>query len=185
MIEIRNERPKNKEHFSRLFEFCKEVVAVCNDLDIAPVLNGSLAVFGYTQSQAMRVNDIDLACSELEFPRLSRALDAKGIVNELKEWHVLQGRKDDLKVEFDSMEYWMKDLPDDYDTLVIDGYSFKVIGLPSLKELYRRGLEATANQNDEVGRAKHAAFKEKYEALCLVKERIASVSEGFGESRWE
>lgn len=85
MIEIRNERPKNREHFSRLLEFCKEVVAICSDLNIVPVLNGSLAVFGYTQSQAMRVNDIDLACSELEFPRLSRALDAKGIAHELKE----------------------------------------------------------------------------------------------------
>jgi hypothetical protein len=28
MIEIRNERPKNREHFARLLEFCKEVVAV-------------------------------------------------------------------------------------------------------------------------------------------------------------
>jgi hypothetical protein len=131
MIKIRNKRPKNREHFSRLLEFCKEVVAICRDLDIEPVLNGSLAVFGYTQSEAMRVNDIDLACSELEFPRLSRALDAKGIAYVVKEWHVLQARRDDLKVEFDSMEYWMADLPKDYDTLMIDGYTSKVVGLSS------------------------------------------------------
>ena len=168
MIEIRNARSKNREHFSRLLEFCKEVIAICNDLDIAPVLNGSLAVFGYTQSQVMRVNDIDLACSESGFPRLSRALGAKGIAHELKEWHVLQARKDDLKVEFDSMEYWMADLPEDYDTLMIDGCTFKVVGLTSLRELYRRGLEATANQSDEVNRAKYSAIAEKYEALCSV-----------------
>jgi hypothetical protein len=75
MIEIRNKRPKNWEHFSNLLAFCKKVVAICHDLDILPVLSGSLAVFGYTQSQDMTVNDIDLACSELAFPRLSRALD--------------------------------------------------------------------------------------------------------------
>jgi hypothetical protein len=168
MIEIRNERPRNKEHFSRLLEFCKEVVAICDDLDIAPVLNGSLAVFGYTQNQAMEVNDIDLACSELAFPRLGRALDAKGIAYEVREWHVLQARKDDLKVEFDSMEYWMADLPEDNDTLVIDGYTFKVLGLSNLRELYRRGLEATASQSDEANRAKHSAIAEKYETLCSV-----------------
>jgi len=166
MIEIRDARPENKEHFSRLLRFCKEVIAICNNLNIAPVLNGSLAVFGYTQSQAMRVNDIDLACSELEFPRLSRALDAEGIAHEVKAWHVLQARRDNLKVEFDSMEYWMSDLPEDYDTLMIGGCAFKVVGLSSLRELYRRGLEATAGQSDEVSRAKYLALAEKYEALC-------------------
>ena len=169
MIEIRNERPKNREHFSRLFEFCKEVIAICSDLDIAPVLDGSLAVFGYTQDQAMRVNDIDLACSELEFPRLCRALGARGIAHEVKEWHVLQAHKDDLKVEFDSIEYWMAGLPEGYDTLMIDGYTLQVVGLSSLRELYRRGLEATAGQSDE--RAKYRALDEKYESLFKTEER--------------
>jgi hypothetical protein len=168
MIEIRNEHPKNKEHFARLLEFCKEIIGICNNLGITPILNGSLAAFGYTRNLAMRVNDIDLACSEREFPRLSRALAARGIAYELKEWHVLQARKDDLKVEFDSMEYWMADLPEDYDTLVIDGLTLKVVGLSSLRELYRRGLEATAKQSDEVGRAKYLAIAEKYKMLCSV-----------------
>jgi hypothetical protein len=80
MIRIRNKHPKNRAHFSRLLEFCKEVVAICQDLDIEPVLNGSLAVFGYTQNQAMRVNDIDLACSEPAFPNALPAPDAVRLV---------------------------------------------------------------------------------------------------------
>jgi hypothetical protein len=51
---MRNERPKNREHFSRLLDFCRQVLALCSELGIEPVLSGSLAVFGYTQSQAMR-----------------------------------------------------------------------------------------------------------------------------------
>jgi len=170
MIGIWNQRPKNKEHFARLLEFCKEVVALCSDLGIEPVLTGSLAVFGYTQSQAIEVNDIDLACSELEFPGLSRALDAKGFAHELKEWHVLQVRKDDLKVEFDSMEYWMAGLQEDYDTLMLDGCTLKVVGLAGMKELYRRGLQATAGQSDEANRAKHSALAEKIETLNMVSD---------------
>jgi hypothetical protein len=166
MIEIQNERPENKAHFSELLEFGKEILAICRDLGITPLLSGSLAVFGYTRNQAMRVNDIDLACSELEFPRLSQALEAKGIAYELKEWHVLQVRRDDLKVEFDSTEYWMADLPEDYDTLRIGGCKFRVVSLASLKELYRRGLQATAGQSNEANPAKHSALARKYEALC-------------------
>jgi hypothetical protein len=166
MIEIRNVRPKNGEHFSRLLEFCQKVVAICEDLNITPVLSGSLAVFGYTQDSAMSVNDIDLACSESDFPRLCRALDAKGLTYVLKEWHVLQVREDDLKVEFDSMEVWMAGLPDAYDTLMVDRCALQVVSLDSLRELYRRGLETTAGQPDEANRAKHSAIEKKYVALC-------------------
>lgn len=74
-----------------------------------------------------------------------------------------------LKVEFDSMEYWMADLPEDDDALLIDGCAFQIVSLSGLKELYRRGLEATAAQSDEVNRAKHAAIAEKYEALCSMQ----------------
>jgi hypothetical protein len=43
-----------------------------------------------------------------------------------------------------------------------------VVSLASLKELYRRGLKATASQNDETNRAKHAAIAAKYAALCAI-----------------
>ena len=46
----------------------------------------------------------------------------------------------------------------------------KSCGPSSLRELYRRGLEATAGQSDEAGRAKHSALAEKYESLSKVEE---------------
>jgi hypothetical protein len=45
LIEIRYERPENREHFSRLLGFSKQVLDVCSDLAIEPVLSSSLAVF--------------------------------------------------------------------------------------------------------------------------------------------
>jgi hypothetical protein len=166
LIEIGQERPKSKEHFTRLLAFYSEINVVCTGLGIEPVLTGSLAVFAYTRDGEMEVHDIDLACSEQEFPRLGRALETKGIAHEIMPWHVLQARRDDLKVEFDSMEHWMAGLPQGYDTLVIGGLSFNVVGLASLQELYRRGLEATAGNEGE--QAKHQTLKIKYEALCTV-----------------
>ncbi len=168
MIAIRNERPQNSEYFSRLLAFYQDIIPVCHDLHITPLLTGSLAVFGYTRNPMMRVNDIDLACSESVFPRLSCALAAQGMESEVKAWHVLQVRKDDLKVEFDSIEYWFAGVPADYDTLIIDEYVFNVVGLSSLQELYRRGLAEVARQRDPVSRAKYAAIAEKYALICAV-----------------
>jgi hypothetical protein len=166
MIELGNDRAKNGEHFSRLLAFCREVTAVCDELNIAPLLTGSLAVFAYTRRRMIGVNDIDLACSESEFPRLCRALAARGIACEVKAWSVLQARRDDLKVEFDSTEHWLADAPTASEALIIDGYVLDIVGLSSLRELYRRGLEAVARQPNEVDRGKVAAIAEKYALLC-------------------
>ncbi len=163
---------KNREHVAKLLGFCREILAVCSDLDLVPVLSGSLAVFAYTRAQGASVNDIDLACSEHQFARLGRALESKGIAHKVREWHVLQAHRGDLKVDFDSIEYWMADLPHDHGTLVVDRTTFTVVSLSNLRELYRRGLEATAG--DEVNVAKHQAIASKYEALCSVKKSVGS-----------
>jgi len=169
MIEIRNERPHNSEHFSRLLAFYRDIVPVCHDLHITPLLSGSLAVFAYTRNQMMRVNDLDLACSESAFPRLGDALAAQGMAFEVKAWHVLQVRRDGVKVEFDSIEYWFAGVPTDSDTLIIDECAFNVVGLSSLRELYRCGLGGGARRRDAASRAKYAAIAEKYALLRAVE----------------
>lgn len=169
MIVLVHEHPQNQEHWTELQSFACEIIAICADLAIVPVLSGSLAVFAYTR-QAIPVNDIDLACSEADFPRLSAALTGQGIRTTLKAWHVLQAWRGALKVEFDAWEYWMADLPTtEADTLVIDGLTCRMVCLSNLKELYRRGLVATAGQEDAINQAKYAAIREKYTALCAIE----------------
>jgi hypothetical protein len=58
----------------------------------------------------------------------------------------------------------MAGVSEECDTLVVDGIVFRVLSLPALRELYRRGLEATAS--DEAARAKHRAIAETYAAFC-------------------
>jgi hypothetical protein len=161
--------PKNKDRFMRLIEFCKEVLDICSDLGISPILDGSLAIFVYTKNPDINVNDVDLACSEAEFPKIISVLEARDISYKLKEWHVLQILKDDLKVELDSIEHWYKDLSWVGETLQIDNYSVNMLDLHSLKEFYRRGMKDTANKTEANERRKYEALKEKYEALEKVK----------------
>lgn len=129
------------------------------------MLNGSLAVFAYTQDQDMAVNDVDLACSETEFPKIISALETGNVTYKLRDWHVLQILKDDLKVELDSLEYWYEDLPIACETLQIDDYRMSMLDLNSLREFYRRGMKDRAGQAMENEKAKYEALKAKYEAL--------------------
>ena len=162
--------PKNKEKFLQLIQFCDEVLEICKDLGISPILNGSLAVFAYTKNGEMNVNDVDLACSEREFPTIISALEERGINYKWKPWHVLQILKDDLKVEFDSIEYWYKDLSMAGETLQIDNYTINMLSLKTLKEVYKRGVNDTTGKTEANDKTKHAALKAKYEALEKVKD---------------
>jgi hypothetical protein len=161
--------PKNKDKFVRLIDFFKEVLEICDELDIVPVLHGSLAVFAHTDHQEMNVNDVDLSCSETEFPRIINALEARDISYRLREWHVLQVIRDDLKVEFDSVEYWYKDLPVECEILLVDNYKVNMLGLNSLIEFYRKGMNDRVGKTDENEKTKYEALKLKFEMLEKIK----------------
>jgi len=163
--------PKNKDKFVRLIEFFKEVLNICGELNITPVLSGSLAVFVYTAAQEMDVNDVDLSCSETEFPRIINALEARDISYRLRAWHVLEIIRDDLKVEFDSVEYWYKDLPVECEILQVDNYRVNMLGLNSLIEFYRKGMNDRVGKTDENEKTKYEALKLKFEMLEKIKAR--------------
>ena len=134
--------PDNAWHFERLLGLCGEVLEVCGDLGIEPRLSGSLAVFAYTGDHALEVHDIDLACSEAEFPRLLDAARERGLEVVAKPWHVLQIHRDGLKVEFDAIEYWFRGLPADTVELAVGGLHIPMVRLDVLRALYERGVAA-------------------------------------------
>jgi hypothetical protein len=149
-------------------EFFKRILRICNNIDISPVLVGSFAVFVYTGNRAINVNDVDLTCSEADFPKIAKTLEAERIEYELKEWHVLQVLEGDLKVEFGSAEYWLQRIQKDYETLIIDGFEIKILGRNSLKAFYQEGMAENAAKNKESSKIKYKDLKEKFELLDSV-----------------
>jgi hypothetical protein len=158
--------PRNKEKYGRLLAYFKEVLEVCRGVGVDPIVDGSLVVFAYTKNHDIDVNDIDLACPEGAFPRIAAALFARGTNYRLREWHVLQVLKDDLRVELGSIEYWYRDLPIECGTLQLGDRIVRILGLSSLKTLYQRGLDNTATNLDEGNnRLKNEAYRVKYDVL--------------------
>ena len=168
MIEV-TDTPRNQKHFNELTAFAREVLAVCDEVGVKPILDGSLAVFAYIRDPTMEVHDVDLNCPESQFPRLRRALQWRDIRCEIRSWHVLQARRDGLKVEFGSIEHWMCDIPVHHELVRIAGIEFRVVTLDGLREQYRRGLENTADKAVDSDPVKHRAMKEKTRLLDAIR----------------
>jgi len=159
--------PKNKEKSVKLIEFFKAILDICKDLNIGPVLDGSLAVFAYTKNKNITINDIDLSVSEAEFPRIINALEKNGIKHDLKEYHVLETLKDDLKIGFGSAERWSRGLPIDYETLQIGNHKVKVLSYVGLVKQYITAMGDRKKKSYEDAREgiKYLGLKERYEML--------------------
>lgn len=168
MIEVTT-TPRNQKHFKRLMAFVREVLAVCDEVGVKPILDSSLAVFAYTRDPTVEVHDVDLNCSESQFPRLRRALEGRGIPCRITSWHVLQARRDTLKVEFGAAEHWMRDIPERYETVKIGGIQFQAVAVDGLRELYRRGLADTAGKTDDSNQIKYQAYSEKLRLLDAIR----------------
>jgi len=159
--------PKNKERFAKLIGFFKTILDICEDLNISPVVDGSLAVFAHTKDKYINVNDVDLSISEAEYPKIMSALKGKRIKYRLREWHVLEVLKDDLKVGFGSAERWSRGLPTNYETLQIGSYKIKMLSHTGLIKQYRVAMRDKKKKSYENAReaTKYLALKEKYEML--------------------
>ncbi len=160
------------DRVSQLLAFANDVLTVCDALGIDPVLDGSMAVRAFTQDLTITVRDIDLNCSEDEFPRLQRVLEETGIFCEIQDWHVLQARRDGLKVEFSAIEFWMDGISGPYETLQVGNRAVRMVSRGALRELYQRGFDATAGVVSE--REKHEKIAAKLRALDGVRCQVPS-----------
>lgn len=158
--------PHNNIFFARLLVFFKEILDICNDLDISPILVGSVAVLAYTKDPAIDVYDVDLAIPEAEYARITKIFEEKSIEYKLRNHHVLQAKRGDLKVELDSIEYWFRSIPLDCDTVQVDEHRVQILGLPSLTKFYAQGMEDRLKKSaDPNERAKFEALRAKHTLL--------------------
>lgn len=153
--------------FARLIAFAEEVLAVCEaaGAPLDPVLDGGLAVQVHLGGAPFPVRDVDFGCPEADFEPLARGLRAAGIVCEIQPWHVLQARRGDLKVEFGAVEVWNQGLDGPCERVRIGRFTVRMQGRDALREQYRRGAVATADDPDDPQPEKHARIVAKLAAL--------------------
>lgn len=171
--------PRNKDKFVRLIKFFKAILGICEEIDIHPVVDGSLAVFAYTKNIDIDVNDIDLSISETVFPRMISILKTKGIEYRLRKWHVLEVVKDDLKIGFGSTEQWSQGLPINYENLHVGNHQVKILGLSGLTKQYRFAMNDRKKKvyEDACEGIKYLDLKKKHKMLMDLTKRPFSKKE--------
>lgn len=149
--------PKNKEYFLRLKLFCEEILNICRDLKIKPLLYGSLAYFGYTKIEETYINDIDFLIPEDSFTNFIYVLKNTNFRYKYSEkWHTLQIFHKGLKIEFDSIEFWQKNLPIKTNKFNFDGLILNVVSLDNLKTIYKKASEVSKDNPQRY----HEKFKQ-------------------------
>lgn len=151
--------------FARLIAFAEDVLTVCEAAGTNPVMDGGLALQVHLGGAPFSVRDVDFGCPESDFVLLENGLRMAGIFCEVQPWHVLQARRDDLKVEFGAMEVWNQGLDGPYEGVRIGRFMVRMMDRVGLREQYRRGVAATAGDPDPAQMMKHAACVAKLAAL--------------------
>ena len=139
--------PANKEFFIRLKTFCGEILDICKDIRINPIVYGGLAYFAYTKDENYSIKDIDFLIPESSFKKIIKVLEKKKIrYHYSTKWHVLQILKGDLKIELDSIDFWQKDLKIKLRNFDFNGLKVKAINLGNLKSVYKHAAEVSEDK---------------------------------------
>ena len=158
-------KPRNKEYFSKLLSFSKELFKIFNKLKIKPIVYGSVSYAFYTKDQNIEIHDIDLLVPESSFVKIIGEIkEDKKLCYEETNYHSLKIFKDDAKITCDSIEKYYKNLPHDFVEIKINNVPFTILSLKALTKIYKRG-KAKAS-------FKRESYSNKLEKLYLVKRQF-------------
>ena len=153
--------PKNKAYFTKLKRFGKEIVEICKEIGIEPIVYGGLIYFAYTKDKNEAVHDIDFLIPEKYLDKIADKLKEKRIkYNWNKEKHDFKIHKYGTMIELDSLEGYKRDrrVKNEFD---FGGLKVNAVSLESLTNTYRDACRES--------HGKHAQHVKRYEKLLKIK----------------
>lgn len=143
-------KPNNRDDFSKLLAFAQAIFSKCAELDVQPVVYGSLAYAFYTKDEKININDIDLLVPESSFSRIIAAVKTNPDVTcEETTYHSLKLFRDGVKISFDAIEEYYRGLPRNFVEGKISGIAFRFVPNNALKEVYKRGAETIPMKKEQ------------------------------------
>lgn len=141
-ITFMNKQPANKESFQKLLEFGKQILDICDKLEIMPIVYGSLAYFFYTEDETLPVNDIDFLVPESFFSDLMKELDKlEGVKYKKMPYHSIESFKGEMEIDLDSIEYFLDPRSREEAIMEINEMKFHIINKDSLIDIYQEALD--------------------------------------------
>jgi hypothetical protein len=134
--------PSNKEHFKNLIPFAKEIISICKENQIHPIIYGSFAHFYFTKDENMKVNDIDMIIPKKDFPKIRELLMKNIKAKIIPDGGTIIIKSGKLKVELDEVGDGYKTLNEKslskniFNKIDFYGTEVRMITLKQLEEIY-------------------------------------------------
>jgi hypothetical protein len=146
--------PKNFQHFKKLIPFTKEIIQICNENNIDPVIYGSYAHFYHTEDKSLNVNDIDMILSKKYFPKIAKAIKKRIRAKIIFDGGTLIIKKENLIVELDSPDPGVisdKDLVKrKFREIDFYGTKVKIAEVKDLEKIYPMAFEESLRNKGKV-----------------------------------
>lgn len=154
-------KSRNLEKFERLKVFLLETLPLLENININPILWGSFAYLGYSKDFEMNVNDIDFLIHKNTYDSLLSVLKENNIkYNYVDNWDCIQIFKDDLIIEFDSIERYPSN---NFQEIDFGDFKLNAISLKDLKRRYKLASEDKKVENYSLKKVED--YKTKYKKL--------------------
>jgi len=148
---IKDIHPKNKEHFEKLIPFAQEVISLCKENKIKPIIYGSFAHFYYTKDNSLNVNDIDLLIPKKEFPKILNEIKKKIKAEIIIDGGTIIVKRGNIKIELDSSEdNELGKLQKNLIQINFYGAEIKIVGLKDLEDIYPLAFKDSTRNKGKV-----------------------------------
>lgn len=142
MQKVINKQPVNKDFFQNILSFAEQILAICKELRVTPIVYGSLAYFFHTEDETLPVNDIDFLVPESSFAALMDGISKiKGVKYQKMPYHSIEVFKDGIELDFDSMEHFLGKRPKDSTCIEINAIELQILNRDSLASIYQEALD--------------------------------------------
>ncbi len=125
-----------------LIPFGMDLLEYSKNIGLFPIAYGSLAYLYHTGDKVMAINDIDFLIPKNRFQDLIEMVKKHSDLRyEETTYNSIKVFRDNLKIAFDSIEDYLKDIDFKTQKIELGGGMFDVVDKTTLVEVYRRGAD--------------------------------------------
>jgi hypothetical protein len=125
-----------------LIPFGMDLLEYCKSINLFPIAYGSLAYLYHTGDKVTAINDIDFLIPKNRFQDLINLVKKHPDLRcEETTYNSIKVFRGDLKIAFDSIEDYLKDIDFKTQKIELGGGTFDVVDKATLLEVYQRGAD--------------------------------------------
>jgi hypothetical protein len=144
----------------KLLHFGKEIISICEENGVTPIIYGSYLFCHYTKDKNVSPHDIDFYVPRGFNEKMIKIFEKNGIKYKyLKEWHCLILLRGDLKVDLGEINFLYKG-PKNFVNFNFDGMPIKALSLKGLISIYKDSIKLS-NEPEK--------YRIKYEKLKQIQ----------------